>query len=171
MKKLFKITLLATVLAFTANFAAKAQAKQGYVYFSNLVDVMPERAKLSKDLQDYQKTFSDQLQAMQTEFQTKLDAYNKAKATMTDAVRQVKESELTDMQKRIQDYGTQAQQKLEAKQNELVKPLLDKVKAAVEAVAKEKGYAYIIDATSQILVVSPPADDITAAVKLKLGIK
>ncbi len=49
--------------------------------------------------------------------------------------------------------------------------MFDKVKLAVTAVAKEKGYTYVLDATSQIMVVAPDADDLTAAVKLKLGVK
>ena len=108
---------------------------------------------------------------MQTEYQTKGADYEKNRTTMTDAVRQVKEGELSDIQNRMQKFSTDAQQKMEAKQAELVKPLFDKVKTAVETVAKEKGYAYVLDATSQILVVSPAGDDITPAVKLKLGIK
>jgi outer membrane protein len=170
MKKLFKVVLVALCVVFTANLA-KAQNKIGYVYFNAIIDVMPEKTKLGKDLQDYQKTFVDRLQAMQGEYQTKGQAYEKGKATMTDAVRLQTEGELTDMQKRIQDYSTNAQQQLELKQNELAKPLLDKVKTAVDAVAKEKGFAYVIDATQQILIVMPAADDLTAAVKLKLGLK
>jgi outer membrane protein len=168
MKKLSKVVLVALCIVFAANFA-KAQSKIGYVYFNAIIDVMPEKTKLGKDLQDYQKTFVDRLQAMQGEYQTKGQAYEKGRASMTDAVRLQTEGELTDMQKRIQDYSTTAQQQLEAKQNELAKPLFDKVKAACDAVAKEKGYSYIIDATQQILVVMPAADDITAAVKVKLG--
>jgi len=170
MKKLFKVVLVALCVVFTANLA-KAQNKIGYVYFNAIIDVMPEKTKLGKDLQDYQKTFVDRLQAMQAEYQTKGKAYEAGRDKMTDAVRLQTEGELGDMQKRIQDYSTNAQQQLEAKQNEWAKPLLDKVKTAVDAVAKEKGYAYVFDATQQIMIVSPVNDDLTAAVKLKLGLK
>ncbi len=169
MKKLFKVVLVALCVVFTANLA-KAQTKIGYVYFNAIVDVMPDKAKLSKDMQDYQKTFVDRLQAMQTEYQTKGQAYEKGKTTMTDAARIQAEGELTDLQKRIQDYSTLAQQQLEQHNNELAKPLFDKVKTACDAVAKEKGFGYIIDATQQILVVMPAGDDITDAVKAKLGL-
>lgn len=171
MKKLIKVALFAACITLTASFVAKAQSKQGFVYFSAIVDVMPQKAVLAKTLQDYQKTFADQYQLMQTEYQTKGAAYEKGRATMTDAIRQVKEGELTDIQNRIQKFSTDAQQKMEAKQQELAKPLFDQVKTAVEAVAKEKGYGYVLDATSQILVVSPATDDLTTAVKVKLGIK
>ncbi|MBW4889654.1 OmpH family outer membrane protein [Mucilaginibacter sp. HMF5004] len=169
MKKLFKVVLVALCVVFTANLA-KAQSKIGYVYFNAVIDVMPEKAKLGKDLQDYQKTFVDRLQAMQTELQTKVKAYEAGRDKMTDAVRLQTEGELNDMNKRTQEYQNTAQQQVEQKNNELAKPLFDKVKAAVDAVAKEKGYGYIIDATQQVLVVMPAGDDITDAVKAKLGL-
>lgn len=170
MKKVFKIVMVAACITFTATLA-KAQQKTGYVYFSNIIDVMPDKAVIGKTLQDYQKTFADALQSMQTEYQTKGAYYEKNRATMTDAIRQAKEGELTDIQKRMQSYSTDAQQKLEAKQNDLAKPLFDKVKLAINQVAKEKGYAFVIDASQNTYLVLPEGDDMTAAVKLKLGVK
>jgi len=171
MKKVFKAALFATALLFLTNLAVKAQSKTGFIYFGVVVQAMPERPVLEKTLQDYQKQFADQYQAMQTEYQTLGAAYEKGRTTMTDAVRTAKEAELTDLQNRMQKFSTDAQQKIEARQNELLKPIIDKVSVAANAVAKEKGYSIIIDATQNILVVKNDADDITPAVKLKLGIK
>jgi len=170
MKKLFKVVVVAGCIMLAANFA-HAQQKIGYVNFNAVVDVMPDKVTIGKTLQTETKQYSDQLQGMQTEYQTKLDDYQKNKATWNEAVRTAKEGELTDFQGRMQKFSTDAQQKLEARQNELAKPLFDKVKLAVSAVAKEKGYTYVIDQSQQILVVLPDADDLTAAVKLKLGVK
>jgi len=49
--------------------------------------------------------------------------------------------------------------------------LFDKIRAAVAQVAKEKGYAYVINSAQTDLIVSPPGDDLLADVKAKLGIK
>ena len=89
---------------------------------------------------------------------------------MNDAVRLAKESDLTDINKRMQEYNATAQQKLDQRQQELAKPLFDKVKLAVNTVAKEKGYAYVFDSSQQIMLVSPDSDDLTEAVKAKLGV-
>lgn len=90
---------------------------------------------------------------------------------MTDAVRSAKQAELQDLQKRIQDYQADAQQKVDAKSNELVKPLSDKARAAISAVAKEKGYTYVFNSAQIQLIVSPEGDDMMVPVKTKLGIK
>ena len=170
MKRLFKVALVAGFMLLTAGFA-KAQSKVGYIDFNALIDAMPETKTVSTNLQAYSKTFMDQLQNMQTELQTKGAAYQKSSATMTDATRTATESELQDMNKRIQDFNNNAQQQVEAKRNELGKPLFDKAKAAITAVAKEKGYAYVLDSGTTNLIVSPAGDDLLASVKLKMGLK
>ncbi len=171
MKKLFKVVLIAGCIVFAGTLAKAQGQKIGYVNFNAIIDQMPDTKVISTNLQAYQQTFQDQLKGMQTELQTKGNEYETKRATMTDAVRLQKESELTDMQKRIQDFSTMAQQKIDAKKDEYGKPLLDKVKLAISAVAKEKGYAYVMDSSQGIFLVSPDADDLMAAVKVKLGLK
>ncbi|HVW13999.1 MAG TPA: OmpH family outer membrane protein [Mucilaginibacter sp.] len=170
MKKLFKVALVAVFVAFAGSFA-KAQVKIGYISFNALVDQMPETKKVKSDLEAYQKQFMDQLTAMNTEYTSKGQAYQAQQSTMTDAIRIEKEKELTDMQKRMQDYSNTAQQQVNQKTAELSKPLFDKAKAAIAQVAKEKGYTYVIDSSQTDLIVSPPGDDLMDAVKAKLGLK
>lgn len=170
MKKLFKVALVAACMVMVGSFA-KAQTKIGYINFNQLIDQLPESKAIQKQAQDYQKTFIDVLQGMQTEFQTKAQAYEAKRATMTDALRTQTETELQDLQKRIQDYQQSASQKVQEKYNELSKPLIEKARGAVNTVAKEKGYTYVLDTAQVDLIVSPPADNLMDAVKAKLGLK
>jgi outer membrane protein len=171
MKKLFKVALVAAGMLFAGNFA-QAQTKIAHINFEQLVGLMPETKTLATQIDLYKKTYVDQLTAMNAELQTKLADYQKLKAAnMTDAVRVQKEGELQDLQKRFQDYQTTAQQAVEAKGNELTKPLVDKARAAIAAVAKEKGYTYVLNSSQTDLIVAPDADDLMAPVKLKLGLK
>jgi outer membrane protein len=170
MKRLFKVALVAGCMLLASNFA-QAQTKIGHINFNQLFEAMPETKTISTQLNTYKKQFMDQLQVMYTEYQTKGAAYEKARAAMTDATRTASETELTDINKRIQDYQTNSQQQVEAKSNELSKPVVDKATAAINAVAKEKGYAYVLDSSQTNLIVSPAGDDLLAAVKLKLGLK
>jgi outer membrane protein len=172
MKKLLKVAIVA--LCVCAGNVAKAQTKIGYINMSSLVDQMPDTKAIRTQLETYNKQFQDQYTAMTGEYQSKGQQYEAQRATMTDAVRTAKEAELTDLQRRIQAFQTDAQQKVAAKTNELSKPLFDKMRAAVTAVAKEKGYTYVINTSAsqdELLIVSPPGDDLSADVKAKLGIK
>lgn len=170
MKKLFKVALVAGCLFFAGNIA-EAQSKIGHINFNQVIDMMPETKAVQKQIADYSKTFQDQLTTMQTELTTNAQGYDAKRATMTDAARTAKESELQDMQKRLQDFNTKAQQQVGDKTNQLSKPLLDKVRGAIQAVAKEKGYSYVFDTAQTELLVSPDTDNLMASVKTKLGIK
>ena len=170
MKKLFKVALVAVCMLFAGNFA-KAQTKIGYINFDAVVGQMPEFKTVQTAIESYQKQFIDQLTVMNNTLQTEAKNFQAQSATMTDAVKTSKQAELNDMNKRMQDYQTSAQTQVETKSNELIKPLSDKVRAAVAAVAKEKGYAYVLDSGRTSLVVSPESDDLTASVKVKLALK
>jgi outer membrane protein len=170
MKRLFKVALTAGFLFMATSFA-NAQTKIGHINFNQLVDLMPEAKTVNTQITAYNKSFADQLQTMYTELQTKGQTYEKGRAAMTDAVRTAKEAELQDMQKRMQDFQNTAQQQVEAKKNELGKPIIDKARAAIATVAKEKGYAYVLDSSQVDLIVSPAGDDLLDAVKVKLALK
>jgi len=173
MKKLFKGALIAGCIMLTAGFA-KAQTKIGYISLNNLIGQTTQIASIQTQISTYSKQYTDILQGMQQEYQTKANDYESKRATMTDALRMKSEGELTDLQKRIQDENTTAQNAVNQKSGELLKPLLDQLKAAIAQVAKEKGYTYVIDTsvaqTDQLFLVAPEGDDLMAAVKTKLGI-
>jgi len=171
MKKLFKVAIVAVCILLAGNFA-KAQTKIGYINFGEVIRQMPEAKTVQTQLDAYQKTFIDELTTMNNTLQAEVKKAQANQATMTDAQKTAEQGQLQDMQQRIQTFQTDAQQKVEAKSNELIKPLSDKAKAAVNDVAKEKGYTYVFD-TSQgaPLIVMPDGDDLMAAVKAKLNLK
>jgi outer membrane protein len=170
MKKLFKVALVAVCMLFMGNFA-KAQTKIGYINSQDLITAMPELKTVTAQMDAFKKNFIDELQRLSGELQSKNQDYQAKQATMTDAVRTSKQAELGDLNDRIQKYQTSAQQQIDAKGQELMKPLLDKAHGAIDAVAKEKGINYVFDSSATSLLVSPPSDDLLPAVKLKLGLK
>jgi outer membrane protein len=82
---------------------------------------------------------------------------------------ELKKGELSQMYVKLQGWQQQAQQLYQQKQQELIAPIQKKAVDAVQAVAKENGYAYVLN--KEILLSSPPADDLLPLVKKKLGIK
>ncbi|MES2276846.1 MAG: OmpH family outer membrane protein [Bacteroidota bacterium] len=170
MKKLFKSALVAAACVLLMSSFAKAQQKIGYINFSNLVSSDPQFAGVTKAIQDYQQQFVETMKAMNTELQTKGAEYDAKKGTMTDAMRTKAEGELQDLQKRLNDQNTTAQNLVNQKYSDLLKPLTDKMKAAVSQVAKEKGYTYVLDSSQIEMIVAPEGDNLEAAVKAKVGI-
>jgi len=164
MKKIF-LLLTAGLL-----FAISVQAqKLGYINTADLMEAMPEYTKAIDDLKAYQKTFQDQGQAMIKEYQTKVEAYQKEEATMTDVIKEIKQKEIGDLQNRLQDLNDSMGEKMDAKQKELMQPIMDKARKAIETVGKENGYQYIYDAAG--LLYAQDSDNVLPLVKAKLGLK
>ena len=169
MKKLTKVLVL-LVLALGIGYGANAQTQKiGYVDTQVIIDMMPESAKIQQDMQAYYSELQAELHAMATEYQTKMRDYEANQATMSNILRQSKEKEIIDLQGRIQDFQANAESDFAAKQEELSKPMLDKIKAAIDDVVKAKGLAYVFEKTV-VLSIGDSAIDITADVKAKLGL-
>jgi len=171
MKKMFKVLFLGIAL-FVMSGVAQAQVKIAHVNTAEILDAMPDKAKAEKDLEKYYGELQSQLQTMAQEYQTKMQDYEANQATMSNLVKQSKEKEIIDIQNRIQQFQANAESEFESKRAELLKPILDKIQTAINAVGKEKGYTYMLDlATGAAVYVSDDAVDATKDVKAKLGIK
>ena len=170
MKKVFKVALVAVCMMLAGNFA-KAQVKIGYIAQEEILAALPESKTVQKQMEEYSKTWTDQLASMQATYQKAIKEYQDQEKTMTDAMKSTKVAEITDLQRRLQEQNELANKSVDAKGAEYSKPLFDKVRAAITAVAKEKGYGYVINTSQTELLVAPDADNLLAAVKLKLGLK
>lgn len=142
--------------------------KIAHLSLDSLVSQMPE-TKTAKDIaQNYLKDLEKTMTSMEQELQTKYNDYLANEATMSDLVKKTKQEELQTLQKRIEDFRTQAQQDYQAKYQLLINPILDKAKKAIEMVAKENGYKYVLDASAGFILYSEQSDDILPQVKKKL---
>ena len=171
MKKLFSLLATATLIV-AFGISANAQSlKIGHIDSSKVMELLPERTQMEQELQSYYTELQGQLQTMANEYQNKLQDYEAQSATMSNLVRQSKEKEIVDLQNRIQEFQQNAETAFDQKRMDLLKPLIEKVQNAVNAVGKEKGFTYILDlATGATVYVGDNAVDITSDVKTKLGI-
>ncbi len=172
MKNFLKvIAVIALFISMSSGANAQGAQKIGYIDFNGLIAAMPGVDSVKIKLQKYQQTLTDQMDAMRAEFENKYLDYQQQSASMSDLIKQTKEKELQDLQGRIDGFQTKAQQDLQAKQQELLQPVVDKAKAAVKEVAKENKYTYILNSIDEIVLYAEPSDDITPIVKKKLGIE
>jgi len=166
-----KIALALLAFCLTSQFDVTAQKKFGHIDAAGLVESMPEKKKAQSEMENYAKGLQEQLRIMSSEFDKKYQDYVAQEANMTDLVKQTKAKELEDLQNRIKDFQTKAQEDIAKKEQELMAPIIDKAKKAIEAVAKEKGISYVIDSSAGLLLVKDESDDILSAVKKHLNIQ
>ena len=152
-------------------FSASAQTRIGYIDTDALIGVMPEAAKVDAELKAFQDALGLQGQDLAKDLDTKAAQFAKDSATLTPSMKEVRRGELVDMYQKVSNWNQIAQDKYNQKAQEKIAPIRTKAFDAIKAVAKEKGYSYILDASTSVLLVAPPGDDIMAFVKAKLGIK
>lgn len=163
--KQIKILLIAAV-AFFGVQSANAQAKVAHVDVNELMTKMPTVLDAQGQLKKLGETYNTEYNTMVQEYQTKIKKYDGEAATQTDAVNQTRQQEVQDMGKRIGDYQDNAQKDLQKKETDLMKPIIDKIKASIAKVGKAKGFQYVLNSESLLLTDGP---DLTPDVKKDLG--
>ncbi|HPS83808.1 MAG TPA: OmpH family outer membrane protein [Bacteroidales bacterium] len=171
MKNVFVLFISLLLFVNVQSLQAQVKLKLGHINSTDLMEVMPGRDSAQKVLQEFAKSLDEQLTLMNNEFQTKYQDYMTNEATFLEPIKQMKQKELLDLQTRIDEFKTQAQDLLAKKETELVQPLIDKAKKAIDEVAVEKGYNYIFDTGTGALIYYQDSDDIMPFVKAKLGIQ
>lgn len=168
-----KVMFFAMVLLATVGVARVDAQKIGYVNMQELVTGLPEYAQVDSAVGQYRDDLSGQLQTMQEELQSKAASFVADSLKMSASIKQVKRGELIDLQGRISQLQQASQQELQQKYATLLQPVVDKVTKAVTDIAKAKGYSFVFNdaGDGSNLVVKPAQDDLTPAVKTKLGIK
>jgi outer membrane protein len=156
------IRAAAAALVFTAiASAARAQGaapsaptKIGYVKTEALMAAAPGRdaaqATYDKEIAVFtvqQKRWSDSLQKL-------VDDYKKAAPKMTDVQKQAQELKISTIQSDLDAKNQDGTQKMQARMNELLAPLMEVVKKAIEDIRVEDGYAIIFSGDANTPIVS-----------------
>ena len=164
--KQFKTLLIAAILFIGATQISNAQTKVAHVDVSEIMGKMPAILDAQKQLQTLGTTYDADYKKMVDEYQAKLKKYEAESATVTEAVNQERQKEVQDMQKRIVDFRDNAQKELQNKESEIMKPIMEKVKASIAKVGKAKGFQYVLDSSTLLLA---DGTNITIDVKKDLG--
>ena len=154
---------------------AHSGLKLGWINSAQLLEAMPERIKADSEITKFARSYQEVLEGMQKELQTKFQQYRSSEKTMSDAMKETMQNEIQDLQARMESTNTSAKEKVQAKQQEIFGPILEKADKAIKSVAKERSYDYIFDANasggSMFLLYSRESDNILPLVKAKLGLK
>jgi outer membrane protein len=163
----FKFLLVAAFI--TVSTAALAQ-KTGYISVDQVISIMPEVTKIDSQLQKFQAdTVNAEFASLIEQYNYKDSILNKTDTLkMPASLRKQYRNDLEGIAYQVQNWQAISQQAVQNKQNQLLAPVYRKVMAAIQSVAKEKGYTYIYD--KSVLILGPNADDLLPAVAQKLKI-
>lgn len=150
--------------------SATVSGQIAHINEAELMQLMPEMKTYQEELQKFAATLDTNYSMMLQEYATKQAQYQKDAENLPESIRETRAKELADMQSRIANFEQKAQQDLQKKQQELLKPIMDKINDAIAQVAKEKGYKYVFDTSLGNPVYADDSDNIMEDVKKKLGI-
>lgn len=146
------ILILSLFLFSSANFA---QLKIGYVDSDTIMDKLPDAQDARQQLDALVQEWQTELNTMESEWKTKFDDYEKRKLIMSDQTRSEVESELVKLEQKIIDFrekkfGTNGE--LFTKQDELMKPVQNKVFNVIQSIAKELELDFVFDKSGGVIM-------------------
>tara|TARA_B100000575_G_scaffold290153_1_gene293251 strand:+ start:4002 stop:4508 length:507 start_codon:yes stop_codon:yes gene_type:complete len=167
MKSIFK--LLAFSFLLLTPITISAQTNVAHINVQQLISEMPEVIAAQNELAKLEKDYTTQIDNAFKEFQTKAQSYSSDAANQTDVTNQARQKELESMQTNLQEFRDSAAQELQKKQMDLMTPLLEKARNAINKVGKDQGFNYVIDSSPNGGIILADGKDLLDDVKRELG--
>lgn len=167
----FASTIAGTLLLL-ATIPAGAAAQDGplriaYVDSDQIIKQAPGYEEASQEFNRTAESWQDSLEQKRSRLQELFEEYRRQEAVLSDAERTEKQQEILQLEQETQSYFQEKfgpQGAAEAKQAELMRPIIERVNQAIENVRSEQGYSLIFDLQAPGLVAGDPALNITDAV-------
>jgi outer membrane protein len=173
MKRFIGISVLVIMVIFVGQNALAQNLKFGHINRTELIQAMPDFDSARVKLEKMNTELTNTAELLQVELNNKYEAYLKESKNLTDLVRQTKEQELQDAQKRLTDFQSNAQNQIQEMQVKLFTPVTEKADKAIRDVGKENGYIYVFDLSQNQVIYydETKSTNVMQLVKNKLGLK
>lgn len=145
--------------------------KYGHLNFGNLISSLEETQAADSTLANYQEQLVKKGEQRAKEWQAKAQAFaQKAQAGELPPIKQQEQQQaLEEERAKILEYEQDVSKKVQQKRKELLEPIITKVEAAIQEVAKENGYTMIFDTSVfNAILFAEESDDVLGLVKAKL---
>ena len=170
MKKLLIIVTCCLLLATVSNAQRYAVIDSKYI-----LDKLPEYKEAQKLLDQFSEQWQQEIDQKQTLVDKMFKEYDAEQVMLSDVLKKKREDELYNKEKELRDlqkkrFGFEGD--LFKKRQELIKPIQDRVYNAVQKLAVEKQYDFILDKSEGITVIfADPKLDKSADIIRNLGVK
>lgn len=164
----FKNCLLLVLTVFY--FASASAQKIAHCNYDSLMKAMPEAKTADSLLQVFTYPISQQVSKMQKEIDSLNNKLNANIQVWSEAVLTQKQKEIGTKIKQQQIYQQESQLSITVRQQELKMQVQKKLLLAISLVAKQDGYAYILNsaADNNLVLYFGPSNNVSQKVKSKL---
>lgn len=162
---------MAALLLLTGGRALHAQQASFRIAFVNtqtLLESAPGRTEAESTFAKETRSYSDQLRKMNDSVNTLIASYQKAEATLTAAQKDTRSKAIRALQQQLEEKNQELQQQAAQRQNELMAPIMEKVKKVLDDIRLEDGYAMIITGDPNLILSYDKNLDVTDRVVARL---
>ncbi len=163
------------VLLFLGGFVAADAQRYAVIDSHYILEKMPAYNQAQQKLDTIAKQWQDEIDARFQKVDRLYKSYNAEKVMLSEDLKKKRQDEIMQLEKEAQDlqkerFGYQGD--LFDKRKELIKPIQDRVYNAVQKLAAQKMYDFILDKSTGMTVfyADPKLDQSDAVLKI-LGIK
>ena len=167
---MIKKVLLAIALICPMLMSAQT-LKIGLVDFATVLQAMPDYTAAMTQLKEVSDKYQAEFQKLQEEMNRQMTEFQNMPENELPAIKERKAREISDYDQKMHQFEQSASQDLNKMNNDLMGPITQKITQAVESVGREGNFSLIQMYDPQlVLYQAAPVEDITPAVKAKLGI-
>ena len=171
MKKQLPILIVVGLILSMSSAVSQNELKIGHANLVEILEALPETDSAEQLIENDTEELELMLEEMQVEYNKLLNDYQENMASYSEVIRSTKESDIVEMQKRIQTFQQNASQQLQQRGVELMQPIYDKIQQAIDEIGKREGYAYIMDTSKgSVVFTGETSIDIGSSLKQELGI-
>ena len=167
-----KILLLTCLLGMSV---AGFSQKYAIIDTRYILDKMPDYKTAQQQLDDIAAGWQKDIDTRQTELDNMYKSYEAEQVMLSDDLKKKREDQLFNKEKDLRDlqrkrFGFEGD--LFKKRQELVKPIQDKVYNAVQKMAVQRGYDFVLDKSEGITIIfADPKLDKSEDVLKELGVR
>ena len=172
-----KLKLILTAWMACIGLFSMAQTKVGWTNVELILTYMPQTKVIEKELETLETKLGEQLQVKQKYYQQKMLEYQEAKEKnlLNAEMDAIAVKELQRLGGEVETGMKAAQEKLMMRRMTLLKPVQDGIQAAIDGVAKEGGFTYILNNSVgsgvPSILYGQESEDVTVRIAKKLGIE
>jgi len=160
------------ILTLTLASIALADIKIGYVDSNEIMNNFDEVRQVQADLEKEQRRLESEFNELVYSLDSLKQDFDRQRLLMSDTRRNEKENEIVNKEKSVQKFQLDKfgpEGEIYRVQNQLLKPVLAKIDAAIQKVGSERGYDFILDAMSGALLYALDSHNLTENVMDELA--
>jgi|SRR6185503_1685176 len=127
--------------------------KIGYINSAVILQQAPGRAEAEAQFDKEVGVYRQQIQRMDDSLKTMMAAFDRDAPKLDSATRQSRRTTIGQREIEYQGRARGLDSTMQARQAQLVKPIMERVQSVIETIRAEDGYAVILDVGSQVSVV------------------